>query len=192
MKLDSIIGEILKLLIPFFKAQTVFYLSLILMVTFWIALKYPQVLDFFGLDAWRVNNGTVLGFGTLISTFFFTLVFALKVDSWVAQKRMGKRQNKQERSKYKDLGSEELLFLFQFILNRSTVVEFDSTDPIVSLLCKEGFIYQSTSVVFPHTSTPRFRWSYDHSKAYEIHPETYKYLSENGDELLRSINLESK
>jgi len=191
MKLDSL-GVILKFLIPLVKAQTVFYLSLIIMVVFWIALKFPQALNFFELDAWRVNNGNVLGLGTFISTTFFIFIFALKVDSWAAKTRIDNRQNRQERSKYKDLGSEEFLFLFQFVLNRSTVVEFDSTDPVVGLLCKKGFIYESTLVVFPHTSTPRFRWSYDHSKAYEIHPEIYKYLSENRDELLKSINLESQ
>ncbi len=65
MKLEAV-GEILKILKPFLKARTVFYISLILMVSSWIAFKFPEVSYFFGLTSWRINNEQLLGLATIV------------------------------------------------------------------------------------------------------------------------------
>ncbi len=87
----------------------------------------------------------------------------------------------QKQSMYKNLSEEELLYLFQFIRYRTTLIEFNSTDPVVSILENKGFIYRSMSAAFIHTSTPRFRSNYDYGQPYEILPDVYQYLIANLD-----------
>jgi hypothetical protein len=119
---------------------------------------------------------------------FFVIVSLINLDSWFYTRRITKRQKNREQSIYRSLNSEELLYLFQFIRYRSTLVEFNSREPVVRLLSHKGLIHQSLTDIFPNSSTPKFRWDYDYSKIYEISPETYEYLSKNKDLFFKELN----
>ncbi len=185
MKLE-LFGDILKSILPFLKARTVFYFSLIIMLAFWAAFLFPTILDFFKLSVWQVNNAALISWGTIATTLFFIIIVLVNLDNKVSRKLDKRHQKKGEQKKFQDLSTAELIYLYQFIYHNTTLVEFDETDPVVGQLSNKRLIFPSISNGFRRMSNPRFRSSYEYGCNYEISPEDFQYFSEHL-ELFQSI-----
>jgi hypothetical protein len=175
--MKEIIVGLMKSILPLLKAKTVLYVTMVLAIAFWVGHLFPQVFSFFKLDAWRAENESLIGSATIIATITFVIFLLLLFDSFVLSKLIRVRERRFVNNLFRELSTPELLYLFQFVRNNTTAIEFNRTDPTVGLLCEKGIISQSHSVLTG--DAVQFRTSYFNGEVYEIHPSTFQYLKEH-------------
>jgi hypothetical protein len=184
MKIESI-ADIIKAVQPLLKAKTVLYTVLVLALAFWIGFLFPQIFHFLNLDNWRANNDALMGWGVVATSILLLIVLLVNFDKWISGKLRKRREKRDINHLLSNLGSDELIYLYQYIRNRTLLVEFDETDPIVGLLNAKGLIHPSTSRI-RIGEIIRYRSSYHHGQPFEISPFLYRHLIDH-PEIFRKL-----
>lgn len=156
-------------------------------------LLLPQsMFDALNIGGLRTNNLDKIG--ATAYTASFILVFGLLYQSaaWIRNKLSKKVKENRERLQvqgvFDDLSHRELLYLFQFIRNRTTLIEFNETDPVVALLREKGMIYPFLGRV-RIDYTPSYNCTYMTGQPFEISATTYDYLAKHPELLDRFLSL---
>ncbi|MCP4607569.1 MAG: hypothetical protein GY845_02480 [Planctomycetes bacterium] len=178
----AIIGSIKDIL-------TLLNLRLILIIVFFVAtfayslLLFPQsMLDFYSIGSLITNNRDKIGATAYLASF--TFVFGLLYQSavWIHNKKSKKVKGDQEKlqtqSIFDDLSLKELLFLLQFIMNQTTLIIFNETDPTVALLCEKGMIYPTRSRVH-FGYAPSYNCISVTGRPFKIWPTIYDHLTKH-------------
>ena len=144
-------------------------------------LLLPEsVFEFHRIGHLRTDNLDKIG--ALAYTAAFILIFGLlyKFASCIHNVLSAKSKRGREGRRVEDvinsLSPEALQYLQQFPRNRTTLIRFDETDPVVALLNENGLIRRSSARV-PISGIVRFECTRTSGQLFEIPAKTYDYLT---------------
>ena len=171
----------------------------ILVIAFFVAafayslLVLPQcVFDALNIGNLRSNNLDVIGAIAYTASFIFVVGLLYQSAVWVCSKLSERSKKNRERRQVQDvfdsLDHNELLYLHQFIRNRTTLIEFDETNPVVALLREKGVIYPVLGRV-RNGPIPSYNCTYTTGQPFEIPATVYDYLAKHPELFDRLLGL---
>lgn len=173
MKTIESIADILKILKPILTAKVMLCTALIVAAAFWVSFLFPQIFTRLKLDTLRAKNDRLIGVGVIISSIILLIVLLVNLDNWISAGLSFIRNH----SRFRNLSSSEIQYLYQFIRHKTLTIGFDETDPIVGLLQTKGFIYPSPLVDVGRLV--RYNCGFDHGEPFSISPTDYQYLTDH-------------